>query len=133
MALTDQRRRAVIAVVDDDQGILASLDSLLDSADYDVRVFAAATRFLESGALAEIDCLITDVAMPVMDGFALVRAARAARPGLPVIVVTGRPEPLPPSPLDGPGRFRAFKKPFDGRDLLAAVALMLEAAPHEAP
>lgn len=119
----------MIAVVDDDQGILASLGSLLDSADYDVRLFPVPTELLESAGLADIDCLITDVAMPVMDGFALVRAVRTARPALPVILITGRPELLPPSPLEGPGRHRVFKKPFNGQELLAAVALVLRTAP----
>ena len=33
------------------------------------------------------------------------------------------------APLDGPGRYRVFKKPFDGQELLTAVALMLREAP----
>ena len=107
--MTDHRHRSVIAVVDDDQGILESLESLLESADYEVRLFATATALLESGALSEIDCLISDVAMPLMDGFELTRAVRAGRPGLPVILVTGRPDRLRRSPLDGPGPYRVFK------------------------
>jgi len=122
MATTDHRRRTVIAVVDDDQGILESLESLLNSADYDVRLFSTATALLESGGLPNIDCLISDVAMPLMDGFELARAVQAARPGLPVILVTGRPDLLNRSPLDWPGPYRVFKKPFNGQELLAAVA-----------
>lgn len=122
MAMTDHRRRSVIAVVDDDQGILESLDILLDSADYDVRLFSSATALLESGVLPEIDCLISDVAMPVMDGFELARAVQAARPELPVILVTGRPDLLHRPPPDWPGHYRVFKKPFNGQELLTAVA-----------
>jgi FixJ family two-component response regulator len=122
MAMTDHRRRSVIALVDDDQRILESLAILLESADYDVRLFSSATALLESGGLSEIDCLISDVAMPVMDGFELARAVQAARPELPVILVTGRPDLLHRSPLDWPGHYRAFKKPFNGQELLTAVA-----------
>lgn len=71
MPVTDHPRRSVIAAVDDDQRILTSLELLLESADYDVRLFSSATALLESGGLREIDCLILD--MPVMDGFELVR------------------------------------------------------------
>jgi FixJ family two-component response regulator len=122
MAMTDRRRRSVIAVVDDDQRILESLEILLDSADYDVRLFSSATALLESGVLPEIDCLISDVAMPVMDGFELARAVQAARPELSVILVTGRPDLLHRSPLDWPGHYRVFKMPFNGQELLTAVA-----------
>ena len=94
MTTSDDPRRSIIAVVDDDQRILESLEILLESADYDVRPFPSATALLESGGLREIDCLISDVGMPVMDGFELARAIQAARPGLPVILITGRPDLL---------------------------------------
>jgi FixJ family two-component response regulator len=120
VAIPDDPCRPVIAVVDDDEGILESLGSLLESADYDVRLFPSAAALLESDCLREIDCLVTDVGMPVMDGFELVREIRAARPGLPVILVTGRPDLLNRSPLDWPVH-RFFKKPFNGQELLTAV------------
>ena len=126
VAKSDHPRRAVIAVVDDDPGMLESMESLLNSADYEVRLFATATALLESGGLPEIDCVISDVAMPVMDGFELARAVQEARPALPVILVTGRPDLLQRLPLDGQGHYRVFKKPFDGQELLTAVALMLD-------
>jgi FixJ family two-component response regulator len=128
IAMTDHRHRAVVAVVDDDQGVLESLGSLLDSADYEVRKFSAATALLESGGLSEIDCLISDVAMPMMDGFRLAQAVQAARPGLPVILMTGRTDLLHRPPAEWPGHYRVFKKPFDGQELLTAVALMLRSS-----
>ena len=123
--MTDHPRRSVIAVVDDDPGMLESIESLLNSADYEVRLFSTATALLESGVVPYVDCLISDVAMPVMDGLELARAVQAARPGLPVILVTGRPDLLHRSPLAGPDHYRVFKKPFNGQELLTAVALML--------
>ena len=131
--MADHPRHSVIAVVDDDPGILESIESLLNSADYEVRLFSSAAALLESGGLPEIDCLISDVAMPLMDGFELARAVRTARSALPVILITGRPDLLRRSPLDGLGEYRVFKKPFDGRELLAAVALMVKSARPRAP
>jgi len=125
MAMTDHHR-SLIAVVDDDQRVLESLEMLLDSADYDVRIFSTATALLESGGLTDMDCLISDVAMPLMDGFELARAVQAARPGLPVVLITGRPDLLHRSPLHWSSTYRVFKKPFDGQELLTAIALMLQ-------
>ena len=121
MAIPDHARRPIVAAVDDDQRILESVELLLESADYDVRLFSSARALLESGGLREIDCLISDVGMPVMDGFELARAVQAGSPGLPVILITGRPDLLHRSPLDWPRDCRVFKKPFDGQELLKAV------------
>ena len=44
------------------------------------------------GGLSDIDCLISDIGMPDMDGFELRRLALSERPELPVILITGRPE-----------------------------------------
>ena len=131
--MTDHPRRSVIAVVDDDPGMLESIESLLNSADYEVRLFSTATALLESGGLPEIDCLISDVAMPLMDGLELARAVQAVQPALPVILVTGRPDLLHRSRLDRPGPYRVFKKPFDGQELLTAVALMVKNPRPRAP
>ena len=103
------------------RGFSSRSTCLLESADYDVRLFSSATALLNSGGLPDIDCLISDVAMPEMDGLGLVRAVRAARSGLPVILITGRPDLLNWSPFDWRGQYRLFTKPFDAQDLLTAV------------
>ena len=77
--------------------------------------------------------MISDVAMPLMDGLELARAVQGARPAVPVILVTGRPDLLHRSRLDRLGQYRVFKKPFDGQELLTAVALMLRTPRPRAP
>jgi FixJ family two-component response regulator len=120
--MTERSPGPIVAVVDDDRSVLRSLEYLLESADYAVRLFASGPELLASGCLMEIDCLVSDVDMPGMDGHELARAARAARPGLPVILITGYPDTLKrlPSQVDGNPRF--FTKPFQGPELLAAVS-----------
>jgi DNA-binding response OmpR family regulator len=111
----------VVAVVDDDPSILRSLEYLLESADYSVRVFTSGATLLASGCLGEIACLISDIDMPGMDGFDLLRQVREARPALPTIVITGYPETLKRlSVLEGQ-KPHAFTKPFGGQELLSAL------------
>jgi FixJ family two-component response regulator len=126
--MTDHPPRFIIAVVDDDQRMLQSLESLLESAGHSVRLFASAAALLGSGSVAEIDCLISDVNMPVMGGLELLRIVRATRPMLPVILITGHREMISPSPLAGPGRYQLFTKPFNPEELLAAVSDGLQGA-----
>lgn len=114
-----EEARKVVAVVDDDPRILESLEELLESAGYDVRLHASASSLLASD-IASIDCLITDIGMPVMDGFELRKRAKQLRPDLPVFLISGRRD-LIESPASGEVE-AVFHKPFDGPTLLAAVA-----------
>ena len=111
-------KRSVVAVVDDDPRLLESLEDLLESAGYRVRCFSSAQAVLEGG-LSDIDVLITDIGLPGIDGFELRDQVRAARPDLPVFLITGRHEIADQNRAQGISGF--FRKPFDGRLLLAAV------------
>ena len=119
----------VVAVVDDDPGILRSLASLLESADYRVRLFASGAALLDCGCLAEIDVLVSDIDMPGMDGFALLRQVHAARPDLPGVLITGYPETIKRLPAQQAGNLRIFTKPFRGSELLAAISEAVRPAP----
>jgi FixJ family two-component response regulator len=101
--------------------ILQSLEYLLESADYAVRLFVSGEELIHGGGLQEIDCLISDIDMPDMDGFELLRRVHAARPELPIILITGYPETLKRLPPLGGSNPRFFTKPFDGPELLGAV------------
>ena len=120
--MTDQPSGFVVAVVDDDQSILRSIEYLLESADYDVRLFTSASALLDSGCLPEVDCLISDIDMPGIDGFELLRLVYAARPRLPTILITGYPDRLTRLPPLGGSNPSIFTKPFQGPQLLAAVS-----------
>jgi FixJ family two-component response regulator len=116
----------IVAVVDDDEGILRSLECLLESADYAVRLFRSGAELLHHGQIEEIDCVISDIDMPGMDGFELLRLIHAARPRLPTILVTGYPDTLKRLPPLGGSIPRVFIKPFEGPALLEAVSDALQ-------
>ena len=112
--------RFVVAVVDDDHRTLESLADLLEAAGYDVRLYSSARMVWTRGGLSDIDCLISDIGMPDINGLELRRLALLERPELPVILITGRPEVRAQyAPIIE--RDRYFEKPFDGQQLLAAI------------
>ena len=119
--------RFVVAVVDDDHRTLESLADLLEAAGYDVRLYTSGKMLWTRGGLSDIDCLISDIGMPEMDGFELRRLALSEQPELPVILITGRPE-LRAQDSSNIERDRYFEKPFDGRQLLAAIRQALGSA-----
>jgi FixJ family two-component response regulator len=128
--MTDRPSGSVVAVVDDDQSVLQALEYLLESADHTVCLFTSGAALLDSGHLQEIDCLISDIDMPGMDGFELLRLVQAARPGLPSIIITGYPERLQRMPALGGIKPRLFTKPFQAEELLAAVSDALRSSPR---
>ena len=116
-----ESKKCVVAVVDDDLRVLQSLEDLLESAGHSVRMFSTARALLEDCHFASIDCLITDIGMPVVDGFELRRLAWLRIPDLPVILITGRHEVSDQQRALSAGDHGFFRKPFDAQALLAAV------------
>jgi PAS domain S-box-containing protein len=83
-----------------------------------------------AAALARLDAadvLVTDVVMPGMSGVELANAARARRPGLPVVFVSGYTGNEVVA-AEGDPATAFLAKPFDGDDLLRAVRATLDAA-----
>lgn len=81
-----------LLLVDDDEDTLRSTARLLEKMGCHVRTAASPRAALRDiGEEADIDVLVTDIVMPEMSGFALVDVAARARPGLPVLYVSGYP------------------------------------------
>jgi FixJ family two-component response regulator len=117
--------KPIVAVVDDDPRVRESLESLIESAGFKARLFPLAEDFLSGELLAEIDCLITDVRMPKMDGLELQRRIRLERPELPVIFITGHHEDDVERLAFAQGAAFFLRKPFDVGELLRATRLAL--------
>ena len=119
-------REALVAIVDDDRRMLASLENLLESAGFRTRAFVSGHAFLESGTLPSIRCLISDIYMPNMTGWELEQRIRLERPELPIILISGNDETFLKAPVDGDGHRRVLlRKPLDTEKLLAAVGAAL--------
>ncbi len=81
--------KPVVFLVDDDEGSRDAMRRALARVGYEVEPFvkaAEAVRRIEAGD--EVDVVISDVRMPEMDGYELLRRVRAVRPALPFLLVT---------------------------------------------
>jgi two-component system cell cycle sensor histidine kinase/response regulator CckA len=72
------------------------------------------------------DLLVSDVALPGMDGLALARAARARTPGLKVLLTSGYAESMLDQDLAAEG-IGFLSKPYAPAALVAAVSAALPA------
>jgi FixJ family two-component response regulator len=113
----------LIFVVDDDDSVRKSLQRLLRSAGYAVQAFASPAEFLEEEleALSGPCCAVLDVMMPGRSGIELQEDLYRRQPALPIVFVTGHGDlPMGVKAMrDGAVDF--LEKPFDERDLMAAV------------
>ena len=62
-----------VYVIDDDAAMRDSLNFLLDAADFDVKLFETALRFLDALPNLGFGCVVSDVRMPGLDGIELLK------------------------------------------------------------
>ncbi len=116
-----------ILLVDDDPLIQAGTAAMLEDLGHRVVVAGTGLAALEALAEASFGLVVTDFAMPGMDGLALVRRIRAERPGLPVVLATGYADLAEgQAPLQGVMR---IAKPYRQEDLAEAIARALRPGP----
>lgn len=107
-----------VLVVDDDLLVLDSIAAMLDDLGHAVieaRSGEEAVRLLPR--MPKIDIVVTDYAMPGMNGLQLAEVVAAERPGTPVLLCTGYAE-LPGSTQPHLPR---ISKPLDQTALVAAI------------
>jgi two-component system, LuxR family, response regulator FixJ len=79
----------IVYIVDDNEGVRETIQSLFQSVDQAVEAFASARAFLDSYPVGQPGCLIADVRMPEMSGLELHEELRRRGVDLPVIIITG--------------------------------------------
>ena len=108
---------AVILLVDDDRGVLNLMAAVLRMAGHQA---LTASNGLEALAVYRsyselIELIITDLKMPVMDGYELVGRIRETKPGARIICMSGYLED------ECPKGVKFLHKPFLPDDVRAAV------------
>jgi two-component system nitrogen regulation response regulator GlnG len=120
---------SVVLVVDDDASIRTVVSRALTRAGHQVETAANAAglwKLLDSGA-GEV--LVTDVMLPDADVLELLPSIHAARPELPVVVISARNTLMTAVRATEAGAFDYLPKPFDLDRLTQTVAAALARAP----
>ena len=115
-----------VFVVDDDDAVRQSLQSLLRSVGLQVEVFGSAPEFLASKIPNAPSCLVLDVRLPDMSGLDFQTELAKAKIMIPIIFITGHGDiPMTVRAMKG-GAVEFLPKPFREQDLLDAVRIGLE-------
>lgn len=121
----------VIAIVDDDASVRDAMGRLIRSYDFSAELFAGGLDLLQFAALDRIACVITDVAMPGMHGFALYDRLRARGFHKPVVFMTGFAEAGSEERAIAAGAACFLKKPFQDIDIIRCIEQALQARQGE--
>ena len=79
-----------ILVVDDDPQILQLFHTIVTRGGYSVTAETSSKRALEVLKNDKtVELLVLDLSMPEPDGFEILKAMRAQRPGLPIVLISG--------------------------------------------
>jgi FixJ family two-component response regulator len=112
---------ARIAIVDDDDSLRFALTGLLRSHGYAVCDHGSAESFLASGDIGRVDCIVSDVHMPGMDGLAFKKRLDAISDRTPMILITGRTYPDLDTQVSAAGAYGPLAKPFESKALLDSI------------
>jgi FixJ family two-component response regulator len=115
------RRRLLVAVVDDDESVRESLPDLLNEFGFTVRTFSSALEFLASGALDQTECLLLDIAMPGMTGIELQAELKRQDKRIPIIFISATRDEALRTRVVELGAIACLTKPFSETALLEAL------------
>ena len=114
-----------VYIVDDDEAVRDSMRLLLESSGIDARDFASPELFLHSDT-SDMGCLLLDLHMPGISGLELLRTIRARGVRRPVIVVSGRRDPVQDAEVLAAGASALLSKPFEDQQLLDLIEQALK-------
>ncbi len=123
-------QNTVIWIIDDDQSMRWVLERTLANNGYLVSTFESGSVALASFKRAELadrpQLIVTDVRMPGINGFELMKQIKHISPQTPIIVMTAYTDLDTTQQSFEEGAFEYLLKPFDIDDALALVARACE-------
>ena len=116
-----------VLVVDDESGILDSLNILLRNEGFAPHLAHGGKAGLERIAEMSPDIVLTDIRMPNVSGVEILAAARQSDPDVPVILMTAQATLQSAMQAVNEGAFYYIQKPFRNDEL---IAILRRAAEH---
>jgi PAS domain S-box-containing protein len=120
------RLNARVYLADDEPLVRNAVSAMLDSIGCQVRALASGEALIETLASGPLpDVIVTDLAMPGLDGSRLVQTLETSYPGLPLLLITGYSGEDISSAFSGRSEHRLLRKPFTRKDLHRVLSELL--------
>jgi FixJ family two-component response regulator len=114
-----------VAIVDDHRSVRSCLTRVMRLEDIRASVFASAEEYLDHAAPTAPSCLVLDMQLPGMSGYALAQLLDRERPPLPPIIFISAHDDLLASVEHDRLAHGHLRKPFEIDALLALVKQLL--------
>jgi len=121
--------RPIVFVIDDDIGLLESMERLVEAAGWRAETFTSAEAFLSRPRSAVPSCLVLDV-RPGLSGLELQQRLAAERPDTPVIFLTAHPDVSSSVQAMKAGAIEYLIRPIEDDVVLDAIEHALERSRH---
>jgi two-component system alkaline phosphatase synthesis response regulator PhoP len=118
-----------VLVIEDEASLRAGIADLLTGDGHEVTTAADGVAGVETGLRDVFDVVVLDLMLPRLDGIEVCRRLRAARPGMPILMLTARASEDDKVRGLGEGADDYVTKPFSARELLARVRAVGRRAP----
>src|SRR5579859_7375239 len=115
-----------VLVIDDDASLRFTLEAVLTDAGLVVETCDGGASGLAAFELHGADVVLTDLAMPEMDGMQVLERMRANDPSVPVLMLTAHGSERVAVAAMKAGAFDYIPKPFDPDELVLAVRRAIE-------
>ncbi|MCP4715180.1 MAG: response regulator [Deltaproteobacteria bacterium] len=110
-------KQICVLVVDDDRDVLSTLTEILAELKLSPITAADGAEAIEKIKTQKIDLIITDLMMPVMDGFELIQATRQLNVNIPIAVISGHGEVKNVVNALSRGAYNFITKPFTIKEI----------------
>ena len=122
-----------IWIADDDEAIRIVLEEGLKSAGLEIATFADGESLIDALNIDKPDLIISDIKMPGMHGYDLLKHIKNNYEKLPVIIMTAFTDMQAAIDAYGGGAFEYIPKPFDLEEAISTVKKALEEQKESKP
>ncbi|MBC2715883.1 MAG: response regulator [Desulfobacteraceae bacterium] len=118
------KKRAL--VIDDEQIVLDSIFKILTEEDFEVATTLNGAEGIRYAVNEPYDVILTDIRMPDIDGFQVIRDIRKSKASVPIVMITGYATVSSAVQAMKLGATNYIEKPFSPEELIRIVVSAME-------
>lgn len=117
-----------LLIVEDDSKLRQLYSTILNKAGYDTLEAENGQEAWDILEKEHVDLIITDLMMPVIDGYEFIRSVRQSNPAIPILIITARDDFSSKSRGFSLGSDDYMTKPVDANEMILRVRALLRRA-----